>query len=45
MLLFEIILKLGVHKQSLKVVSTLIQHEKSRRKKKLGKIWKTQKTS
>ena len=34
MMLFELILKLGVHKQSLKAVSTLIQHMKSQEEKK-----------
>lgn len=39
MMLLELILKLDVHKQSLKAVSALIQHMKSQeeRKKKLAK--------
>lgn len=44
MMLFEFILKLDVHKQSLKAVFALIQHRKSQEEKKLGKIWKTLKT-
>lgn len=41
-MLFEFFFKLDVHKQSLKAVSTLIQHMKSQEeKKKTGKIWKT----
>lgn len=34
MMLFEFIFKLDVHKQSLKAVSTLIQHMKSQEEKK-----------
>lgn len=44
-MLFELILKLDVHKQSLKVDSALIQYMKRKKKRKTGEIMKDTKTT